>query len=49
MGLSGCHIVGKPNELPLKRGSVDIYFDDYSTVNSCFTYNTFSTDLMQGC
>lgn len=37
-------IVGKPHELPLKSGSVDIYIDDYSTVNSLFTYNTFSTD-----
>ncbi len=38
------YIVGKPNELPLKSSSVDIYIDDYSTVNSMFTYNTFSTD-----
>lgn len=38
------YIVGKPGELPIKRGTVDIYIDDYSTVNSLFTYNTFSTE-----
>lgn len=38
------YIVGKPSELPLKNGSVDLYIDDYSTVNSLFTYNTFSTE-----
>lgn len=36
-------ITGKPDELPLKRGSVDLYIDDYSTVNSLFTYGTFCT------
>lgn len=40
------YIVGKPNELPLKYGTIDIYIDDYSTVNSLFTYNTFSTEYL---
>lgn len=40
------YIVGKPDELPLKHGTVDIYIDDYSTVNSLFTYNTFSTECL---
>lgn len=37
------YIVGKPDQLPLKKGSVDLFVDDYSTVNSLFTYGTFST------
>jgi DNA-binding transcriptional MerR regulator len=40
------YIVGKSHELPLKNSSIDIYIDDYSTVNSLFTYNTFSTDTL---
>jgi len=40
------YIVGKPNELPMKHGTIDIYIDDYSTVNSLFTYNTFSTEYI---
>ena len=40
------YIVGKPEELPVKRGTVDLYIDDYSTVNSLFTYNTFSTEYI---
>lgn len=38
------YIVGKPDQLPLKLGSVDIFVDDYSTVNSLFTYGTYSTE-----
>lgn len=38
------YIVGKPNELPIKNGSIDMYIDDYSTVNSLFKYNSFSTE-----
>jgi len=38
------YIVGKPKDLPVKNNSVDLYIDDYSTVNSLFTYNTFSTE-----
>lgn len=37
-------IVAKPGCLPVKREAVDLYIDDYSTVNSLFTYNTFSTE-----
>ena len=37
-------IVGKPEELPVKHETADFYIDDYSTVNSLFTYNSFSTD-----
>lgn len=37
-------VVGKPEELPVRYGTIDIYIDDYSTVNSMFTYNTFSTE-----
>lgn len=40
------YIAGKPNELPLKHETVDIYIDDYSTVNSLFTYNSFSTEFI---
>jgi len=40
------YVVSKPKELPIKRGTVDIYLDDYSTVNSLFTYNTFSTEYI---
>jgi DNA-binding transcriptional MerR regulator len=39
-------IVGKPADLPIKNSSVDFYIDDYSTVNSLFTYNTFSTETI---
>ena len=37
-------IVGKPSCLPIKSAMIDLYIDDYSTVNSLFTYNTFSTE-----
>ena len=37
-------IVAKPGCLPIKRETVDLYIDDYSTVNSLFTYNAFSTE-----
>lgn len=40
------YIVGEPKELPIKKGTIDIYIDDYSTVNSLFTYNTFSTEYI---
>ena len=39
-------IVGKPENLPVKNGAVDFYIDDYSTVNSLFTYNSFSTEMI---
>lgn len=32
------------DQLPLKKGSLDLFIDDYSTVNSLFTYGTFSTE-----
>jgi hypothetical protein len=38
------YIAGKPDQLPLKKRSVDLFVDDYSTVNSLFTYGTFSTE-----
>jgi DNA-binding transcriptional MerR regulator len=37
-------VVGKPENIPIKRETVDFYIDDYSTVNCLFTYNSFSTD-----
>lgn len=37
-------VVGKPEDIPIKHGTVDFYIDDYSTVNSLFTYNCFATD-----
>jgi len=37
-------IVGKPSFLPIKSEMIDLFIDDYSTVNSLFTYNTFSTE-----
>lgn len=36
--------VGKPENIPLKRGIFDYYVDDYSTVNSLFTYNDYHTE-----
>jgi len=38
------YVVGKPEDLPVRHKSIDLYLDDYSTVNSMFTYNTFSTE-----
>lgn len=38
------YVVGKPENLPVKHKSIDLYLDDYSTVNSMFTYATFSTE-----
>ena len=38
------YIVGMPWDLPIRHRSVDIYLDDYSTVNSMFTFGTFSTE-----
>ncbi|MBR0597109.1 MerR family transcriptional regulator [Sinanaerobacter chloroacetimidivorans] len=40
------YIVGQPTHLPIKSAAIDLYIDDYSTVNSLFTYNTFSTDYL---
>ncbi len=37
------YIVGNSDRLPVKNKSIDIYIDDYSTVNSLFTYNSFFT------
>lgn len=37
------YIVGNSDKLPIKNKSIDIYVDDYSTVNSLFTYNSFFT------
>lgn len=39
-------IVGMPEDLPIRHHSVDIYLDDYSTVNSMFTFGTFSTEYI---
>lgn len=39
-------IVGKPEDLPVKTGTVDFFIDDYSTVNSLFTYNNFATEMI---
>ncbi|HZK01674.1 MAG TPA: hypothetical protein VFC96_02305, partial [Anaerovoracaceae bacterium] len=38
------YIAGKPKDLPIKHKTADIFIDDYSTVNSLFTYNSFSTE-----
>lgn len=53
-GYSIVYIVGKPENLPLKQASVDLYIDDYSTVNALFTYNDFLVHqlaplLKKGC
>ena len=37
-------IVGKPADLPIRNETIDLYIDDYSTVNSLFTYDTFSVE-----
>ena len=44
LGYKITFIVGKPDCLPIKNETIDFYIDDYSTVNSLFTYNTFSTE-----
>lgn len=43
-GCSFIYYVGRPENVPLKRGIFDYYIDDYSTVNSLFTYNDFHTE-----
>ena len=40
------YIAGSPKELPIKNGTVDIFIDDYSTTNSLYTYNAFSTEYI---
>lgn len=40
------YMVGTPENLPMRHKSVDIYIDDYSMVNSLFTYNKFYTDAI---
>lgn len=39
-------IAGGISQLPLKHGSCDIYIDDYSTVNTLFTYGKYPCDLL---
>ncbi len=39
-------IAGTPSRIPVKKHSVDIYIDDYSTVNSLFVYNDFGTGAL---
>ena len=34
-------IAGTIKQIPIKKHSIDIYIDDYSTVNSLFVYNDF--------
>ena len=44
-----CDIVyyaGSTREIPVKHGCVDIYIDDFSTVNSLFTFDEYHTDLI---
>lgn len=37
------YIVSSLDHLPIKHNSIDMYIDDYSMVNSLFTYNEFAT------
>jgi DNA-binding transcriptional MerR regulator/SAM-dependent methyltransferase len=37
------YIVGNAEDHPIKKGAIDLYVDDYSTVNCLFTYDTFAT------
>lgn len=44
--LSGCphnivYIAGMPQDIPLRKGLIDLYFDDYSMTDYCFTYGEF--------
>jgi hypothetical protein len=39
-------IAGTPKRIPVKKHSVDIYIDDYSTVNSLFVYNDFGIEAL---
>jgi len=45
-GFNVVYIVGSADCLPIKHKSIDVYIDDYSTVNSLFTYNDFSTNQL---
>ncbi|HUM55979.1 MAG TPA: hypothetical protein PLC13_02375, partial [Bacillota bacterium] len=38
------YLAGEPGDLPIKEKTADIFIDDYCTVNSLFTYNTFNTE-----
>lgn len=35
------YIAGLPKDLPLKEHSIDMYIDDYSLTDYCFTFNDF--------
>lgn len=38
------YLAGEPKDLPIKEKTADIFIDDFCTVNSLFTYNTFNTE-----
>lgn len=40
------YVVSELANTPMKHNSVDIYIDDYSTVNSMFTFNSFDTQYI---
>lgn len=39
-------IAGTAARIPVKKHSVDVYIDDYSTVNSLFVYNDFGIEAL---
>lgn len=40
------YIVGEPGRLPIKKGSIDVYIDDYSTTNGMIAYNEWITPII---
>ncbi len=43
------HIIyyaGNTSDIPIKHGCVDVYIDDFSTVNSLFTFDEYQTELI---
>jgi len=43
-GYNIVYLTGSPEALPVKNGIVDIFIDDFCTVNSMFTFNTFEVE-----
>ncbi len=42
------YIAGKIDDIPLKKSSIDVFVDDYSTSNQIFSYNIFRADMLSG-
>lgn len=40
------YFAGDSKDLPIKQGSIDVYIDDWSTVNMLFTFDEYNTSLI---